>query len=138
MKSVISSQVTTFNGLLLAIKKYYERFSAMKKSYETAVIRFELLRIPSMKSNIVSWSNLKVQNIQVTVSKRAEIKSLGSKLSLCVLLFIYFFCSKETPLGTLGFQMISIYTHPCGQKNPVRVEAFRESFLNIFSTRTAC
>ena len=59
MKSVISSQVTTFNGLLLAIKKFYERFSAMKKSYETAVIRFELLRIPSMKSNIVSQSNLK-------------------------------------------------------------------------------
>lgn len=46
--------LATFNGLLLAIKKYYERFSAMKKSYETAVIRFELLPIPSMKSNIVS------------------------------------------------------------------------------------
>ena len=126
MKSVISSQVTTFNGLLLAIKKYDERFSAMKKSYETAVIRFELLRIPSMKSNIVSWSNLKVQNIQVTVSKRAEIKSLGLNLSLCVLLF--FFCFEETPLGTLGFQMISIHTHSFGQKNPVRVEAFREVF----------
>ena len=51
MKSVISSQVTTFNG---DKKKYYERFSAMKKSYETAVIRFELLRRPGMKSNIFS------------------------------------------------------------------------------------
>ena len=31
-------------------------------------------------------------------------------------------------MGTLGFQMISIYTHPCGPKNPVKLEA--EYFLH--------
>ena len=70
----------------------------MKKSYETAVIRFELLRIPSMKSNIVSQSNLKVQNIQVTVSKRAEIKVTWFKVKpLCSVIF--FFLLQGDTLG---------------------------------------
>ena len=64
---------------------------------------------PRMKSNIFSISNLKYK----------IFKPLGSKLSLCVLLF--FFLLEETPLRTLGFQMISIYTG-----------GFSRSFLNIF------
>ena len=64
---------------------------------------------PRMKSNIFSKSNLKYK----------IFKPLGSKLSLCVLLF--FFLLEETPLRTLGFQMISIYTG-----------GFSRSFLNIF------